>query len=90
LSITSTTTLATGPTYRPPRTGKAKPGQSTDNHVSQVAGQMGKGASFGGFAKNAHPDYENAVWTYMKTTLGLNLPKGRSHVAKPGWTCSTV
>ena len=70
---------------------KAKGKAATaDNYVSQVAGAMTNGADFGGFAKNAHPEYEDAVWAYMTGTLGLSLPVGPDGAARPGWVCTSV
>lgn len=66
---------------------------TVQNTISSVAHQMTQGAVFGGFAKNAHPDYENAVYTYMTKSkalggLGLVLPKNAQQSARPGWECS--
>lgn len=58
------------------------------NYISSVARAMGQGATFQSWEKNAHPAYETAVWNYMKSTLGLALPKGPAEVARPGWECT--
>jgi hypothetical protein len=63
---------------------------SFSNYVSQVAHHMGNGATFGGYAKNAHPDYENAVHDWMVSALGLSLPKTAAESARPGWVCTAI
>ncbi len=70
---------------------KAK-GKNAPNYVAMVAHEMGQGATFGSFAKSDHPEYEYAVWDYMKAELGLSLGKGPRHadVIKPGWECTTL
>jgi hypothetical protein len=70
---------------------KAK-GSTLSNYVSSVAKHMGPRAAFDGVDKSDHPDYENAVWDYMKTELGLTLMKGPhdAAVVKPGWECTTI
>jgi hypothetical protein len=68
-----------------------KPKPNGPNYVAAVAQHMTQGAAFDGFVKNAdNLAYANAVWSYMKTTLGLTLPNGPSVVIKPGWECTTV
>jgi hypothetical protein len=59
------------------------------NTISSVAQHMTQGAAFSGYAKSDHPDYENAVWEYMKG-LGLNLPVGPSGAQHPGSECTEV
>jgi len=63
---------------------------SFSNYVSQVAHHMSNGATFEGFAKNAHPDYENAVHDWMQSTFGISLPYSAAQSARPGWECTTV
>lgn len=65
-----------------------KPGSAGfKNYISEVAGAMTKGAVFGTYVKNAHPQYENAVLTFLKGETGnQGLVMGR----KPGWTCRSV
>lgn len=65
---------------------KSKAG--SPNYVSIIAGEMGKGATFGGFAKNAHPEYENAVHARLQQLTGKTLPSAQS-AARPGWECAT-
>ncbi|MCA1845293.1 MAG: hypothetical protein LC792_19290 [Actinobacteria bacterium] len=66
---------------------------TVQNTISSVAHHMTQGAMFDGVAKNAHPDYENAVYHYMTTAapagLGLSLSVDAQHSARPGWECST-
>lgn len=62
------------------------------NTISAVAHHMTQGAMFGGFAKNAHPAYENAVYSYLTapTPAGLGitgLTVDAQHSARPGWDC---
>lgn len=66
-----------------PRTGKNAP-----NYIAMVADRMGPRATFEGFEKSAHPQYENAVWAFLEGQ-GLTLEKGPSDVARPGWECTT-
>jgi hypothetical protein len=67
---------------------KAKGGSA--NYISQIAHMMGQGATFGGFVKNAHPAYENAVWAALKTITGQSLPNGPTSVHRPDWECAPV
>lgn len=65
------------------------------NSISQVAQQMGTGATFpsGGdlVAKNDHPAYEEAVFTYLKTLPGLaGLQAGPAQAKRPGWECTPI
>jgi len=60
------------------------------NYVSQVAQHMSNGATFDGWAKNAHPSYENAVHDWMVSALGLTLPYSAAQSARPGWVCTRV
>lgn len=66
-----------------------KPGtKQSSNLVSQIAGEMGPGATFGGFAKNAHPQYENAVQARLQELVpNRTLPTAAS-AARPGWECA--
>jgi len=59
------------------------------NTIASVAHAMGTGATFAGVVKNAHPAYENAVWSYL-SGLGLAVPKGPTQVNRPGWICTAV
>ena len=65
-----------------------KPKAGSTNYVSTIAHEMGKGATFGGFAKNAHPQYENAVQARLQQLTGRTLPSAQS-AARPGWECAT-
>ncbi|MET3961832.1 hypothetical protein ABIE44_001766 [Marmoricola sp. OAE513] len=65
---------------------KAKAGST--NYVSTIAQEMGKGATFGGFAKNAHPQYENAVHARLQQLTGKTLPSAQAS-ARPGWECAS-
>lgn len=60
------------------------------NFISSVARHMETGATFHSWGKAVHPYYENAVWDYMRTQLGLSLPKGPAEVKKPGWNCTAL
>jgi hypothetical protein len=63
---------------------------TVQNTISSVAHHMTQGAMFDGIAKNIHPDYENAVYNYLKDTLHIALPLAdAAHSARPGWECST-
>lgn len=66
---------------------------TVQNTISSVAHHMTQGAVFDGIVKNAHPDYENAVYHYLTAAapngLGLVLPKNAQQSARPGWECST-
>ena len=54
------------------------------NYISQVAGAMTPGAVFGGYAKNDHSRYEDAVLAYLRVATGNpNLVMG----SRPGWEC---
>lgn len=64
-----------------------KPKAGNKNYVSIIAGEMGKGATFAGFAKNAHPQYENAVQARLQVLTGKTLPSAQS-AARPGWECA--
>jgi hypothetical protein len=57
------------------------------NYVSIIAQEMGQGATFGGFVKNAHPQYENAVHDRLQVLTGRTLPSAQS-AARPGWECA--
>jgi hypothetical protein len=61
-----------------------------NNYISQVAHHMENGATFEGFAKNAHPQYENAVHDWMQTTFGITLPYSAAQSARPGWVCTAA
>jgi hypothetical protein len=61
---------------------------STSNYVSTIAHEMGQGATFGGYAKNAHPQYENAVQARLQQLTGRTLPSAQS-AARPGWECAS-
>lgn len=65
-----------------------KPKAGSTNYVSTIAQEMGKGASFAGFAKNAHPQYENAVQARLQQLTGKTLPSAQS-AARPGWECAS-
>jgi hypothetical protein len=57
------------------------------NYISQVAGAMSQRAEFGTYAKNAHPQYENAVLDFLKIqTRNDGLVMG----ARPGWVCTSA
>lgn len=58
------------------------------NYVSQVANHMSNGATFEGYAKNAHPQYENSVHDWMQSQFGISLPYSAAQSARPGWTCT--
>ena len=60
------------------------------NYISSVAKHMEAGAVFDTFGKAAHPYYENAVYAYMKTTLGLSMSKGPDDVRKPAERCTPL
>jgi len=60
------------------------------NYVSQVAQHMSNGATFEGWAKNAHPQYENSVHDWMQSTFGISLPYSAAQSARPGWTCTAT
>jgi hypothetical protein len=62
---------------------------SFGNYVSRVANHMSNGATFEGFAKNAHPQYENSVHDWMQTQFGISL-QSAAQSGRPGWTCTTV
>jgi hypothetical protein len=64
-----------------------KPKMGSTNLVSLIAHEMGNGATFGGYAKNAHPQYENAVHDELEALTGKTLPSAQS-AARPGWECS--
>lgn len=66
---------------------KAKP--NGPNYVSIIAGEMGQGATFAGFAKNAHPEYENAVQARLQQLTGKTLPSAQA-AARPGWVCAPI
>lgn len=66
-----------------------KPKAGSMNYISEIAHEMGKGASFGGFAKNAHPQYENAVHDRLQVLTGRTLPSAQS-AARPGWECAPI
>jgi len=57
------------------------------NYIAQVARAMTKGAVFATFAKNAHPQYENAVLAFLKSATGnQGLVMGK----RPGGTCTPI
>jgi hypothetical protein len=60
------------------------------NYVSRVANHMANGATFEGYAKNAHPEYENAVHDWMQSSFGISLPYSAAQSARPGWVCTTI
>lgn len=64
-----------------------KANSGNKNYVSMIANEMGNGATFGGFAKNAHPQYENAVHARLQTLTGKTLASAQS-AARPGWVCT--
>jgi hypothetical protein len=64
--------------------------KAATNYISSIAHMMGTGATFQGIVKNAHPDYENAVWTQLKTVTGQALPNGPTTVHRPDWECAPV
>ncbi|MGA8987674.1 hypothetical protein [Aeromicrobium sp.] len=59
------------------------------NYVSQIAAEMGQGATFAGFVKNAHPQYENAVHDRLVVLTGRSLASAASS-ARPGWVCTVL
>ena len=63
--------------------------KAASNYVSQIAQQMGSGATFGSYAKNAHPDYENAVHDALQALTGKTLPAAQD-AARPGWDCGVI
>lgn len=63
--------------------------KAASNYVSQIAREMGPGATFGGYVKNAHPDYENAVQARLQVLTGRNLPTAQD-AARPGWDCGPI
>lgn len=63
---------------------------SFSNYVSQVAQHMGNGATFEGYAKNAHPQYENSVHDWMQSRFGISLPYSAAQSARPGWVCTAT
>ena len=69
---------------------KFKPAESA-NLVSRVAHRMGADStdptSFGGYTKNTHPQYEEAVRQYLADVTGTQLAQ-TSAVARPGWVCT--
>lgn len=68
-----------------------KPGTpASKNLISQVAHNMGNGATFNGIVKNDHPDYENAVYTYLQGISSKPLTTGLDGIHRPGWECTTV
>jgi hypothetical protein len=60
------------------------------NYVSKVANHMGNGATFEGYAKNVHPEYENAVHDWMQSSFGISLPYSAAQSARPGWVCTSI
>lgn len=56
---------------------------------SKVAQAMGQGATFGGYAKNAHPQYENAVQAFVQAALPNKTIVSAQAAARPGWECVT-
>jgi hypothetical protein len=61
-----------------------------NNAIAYVAHIMTNAAVYQGYAKNAHPDYENAV----RNTLAAYLPHktivSAQAAARPGWTCLAI
>lgn len=60
--------------------------KAATNYVSTIAQEMGTGATFAGYAKNAHPEYENAVQARLQQLTGKTLPSAQA-AARPGWEC---
>ncbi len=58
--------------------------------VTKVAQGMGQGATFGGYAKNAHPQYENAVQAFVQANIPGKTIVSAQAAARPGWTCSSI
>jgi hypothetical protein len=56
------------------------------NLISEVAGAMGPGATFGGELKNDHPAYEAAVLSYLK----LHGAPNAVMAGRPGWVCQAT
>lgn len=68
-----------------------KPGSPAGkNLISQVAHNMGNGATFNGIVKNSHTGYEDAVYTFLQGIAGKPLPVNAEGAARPGWECQTV
>jgi hypothetical protein len=63
----------------------------TTNYVSIIANEMGPGATFGSppIAKNAHPQYENAVHDRLVELTGRSIADPASS-ARPGWVCTPL
>lgn len=59
------------------------------NAVSMIANGMGTGATYGGYAKNAHPDYENAVRDALAAYFPTKTIVSAQAAARPGWVCTT-
>lgn len=60
--------------------------KAATNYIATIAHEMGPGATFAGFAKNAHPAYENAVQARLQQLTGKILPSAQA-AARPGWEC---
>lgn len=68
-----------------------KPGSKDWQSVqSSVAKAMGQGATFAGYAKNAHTQYEDAVQAYVAAALPNRTIVSAQAAARPGWSCSTL
>lgn len=67
-----------------------KPGaKQTTNLISQIAGELQKGADFNGIHKSSHPYYENAVHDRLQVITGKTLVIASS-AARPGWVCAPI
>lgn len=60
------------------------------NYVRSVARHMGPGATFDLISKAVHSSYEDAVYAYMTTTLGLSMSTGPDDVRKPAERCTPL
>ena len=64
--------------------------KAANNYISQIAHEMGTGATFGGYAKNAHPQYENAVHDELVSITGNSGIPSAQDAARPGWECGLI
>ena len=61
-----------------------------NNAIAYVAHVMTNGAVYQGFAKNAHPDYENAVRNTLAAYLPSKTIASAQAAARPGWLCVAI
>lgn len=62
--------------------------KAASNYVAQIAQQMGQGATFGGYAKNAS-EYPTAVHDALVALTNKEIP-APSDAARPGWECGAI